>query len=72
LKLEPGQIFEYYLNDLTKEPEKVCYRVAYNTGIDIILVMAEDKEIITIYINSAEDKHETLNHSLYIKGGKNG
>jgi len=65
LKLESGQIFEYYLNDLTKEPEKVCYRVAYNPGVDIILIMGEDKNIITIYINSREDNHITLRKELY-------
>ena len=66
LKLEPGQIFEYYLNDLTKEPEKVCYRIQYiKAGVDIILVMLESKEIITIYINSSNDKHETLKKELY-------
>jgi hypothetical protein len=65
LKLESGQIFEYYIHDLTKEPEKVCYRINYNPGIDLILVINQYKEIITIYINSANDKHETLKRSLY-------
>jgi hypothetical protein len=65
LKLESGQIFEYYINDLTNEPEKVCYRVAYNPGIDLVLVINQYKEIITIYINSANDKHETLKKELY-------
>ena len=65
LKLESGQIFEYYLTD-RGEPEKVCYRIPYiKAGVDIILVMAEDKNIITIYINSAKDKHETLKKELY-------
>ena len=65
LKLEPGQIFEYYLTE-NLEPEKVCYRIPYiKAGVDIILVMSESKEIITIYINSSNDKHETLKKELY-------
>lgn len=80
LKLDPEAIFEYYLTD-RGEPEKVCFRVGYNPGqaqhpakhstapgLDLILVISEDKEIITIYINSAEDKHETLKKELYING----
>ena len=70
LTLRTEQIFEYYLRD-NLEPEKVCYRVEFNSGIDLVLVINQYKEIITIYINSAEDKHETLNHSIYIKGGQN-
>lgn len=59
--LEYGQIFEYY----TKEAiEKACYRIPWNES-DIILVLNEEKEIITIYLNSAEDKHSTLKKELY-------
>jgi len=65
LTLEAGQIFEYYLND-KGEPIKICYRIKYISGLDIILVISNKKEIITIYINSSEDKHETLKKELYI------
>ena len=65
LRLEAGQIFEYYLNDRA-EPIKICYRIPYIVGLDIILVISKDKQIITIYINSSEDKHETLRRELYI------
>jgi len=68
LNLLPEQIFEYYLNDLTKEPEKSCYRVNYNPGIDLVLVINQYKEIITLYINSAEDNHITLKNELYQRG----
>jgi hypothetical protein len=64
LKLESGQIFEYYLKD-NLEPEKVCYRVEFNSGIDLILVINQYKEIITIYINSREDRHIELKKELY-------
>jgi hypothetical protein len=64
LKLESGQIFEYYLRD-NLEPEKVCYRVEFNSGIDLILVINQYKEIITIYINSREDRHIELKKELY-------
>jgi hypothetical protein len=67
LKLEAGQIFEYYFNDRA-EPIKVCYRINWLKDLDIILVLNGDKEIITIYINSKEDKHETLKRELYING----
>jgi hypothetical protein len=67
VRLEAGAIFEYYLTD-KGEVDRACYRIAYNKGLDIILVMAEDKEIITIYLNLAEDNHETLRKELYING----
>lgn len=68
VRLEAGAIFEYYLDERTDEPIKVCYRIPYPAGLDIILVMGEDKEIITIYLNSREDKHITLKKELYING----
>jgi hypothetical protein len=68
LTLEAGKIFEYYLDD-EGEPIKVCYRIPFN-GLDIILVMGENKQIITIYLNSKEDLHYTLKRELYIQGGK--
>jgi len=67
LKLNISQIFEYYLDDKDR-PEKICYRISYISGLDIILVIAEDKEIITIYLNSQKDKHETLRKEQYING----
>jgi hypothetical protein len=66
LKLETKFIFEYYINDLTNEPEKVCYRIPYITaGNDLILVMDKNKCIVTIWLNSSYDKHKTLKRSLY-------
>jgi hypothetical protein len=68
LVLDPGAIFEYYLNDQTGEPEKICYRVKYMDDIDLILVVSNLKNIVTIYINSGGDNHITLNKGLYIQG----
>jgi hypothetical protein len=65
LKLEAGEIFEYYLDD-KGEPIKICYRINYQAGLDIILVIGEDKQIITIYLNSKDDLHYTLKRELYI------
>ena len=66
LKLETKFIFEYYINDLTNEPEKVCYRIPYiKAGNDLILVMDRNKTIVTIWLNSSYDKHETLKNNLY-------
>jgi hypothetical protein len=68
VRLEAGAIFEYYLDEKTGEPIKVCYRIAEPAGLDIILVLGEDKEIITIYLNSRGDLHYTLRKELYING----
>jgi hypothetical protein len=67
IRLEAGAIFEYYLTD-KGEVDRACYRITYNNGLDIILVMGEDKEIITIYLNSKDDLHYTLKKELYIQG----
>jgi hypothetical protein len=67
LRLEAGRIFEYYLDERA-EPIKICYRIPYKTGLDIILIVGEAKQIITIYLNSSEDLHYTLRKELYING----
>jgi hypothetical protein len=67
VKLEPDQIFEYYLDNKTREPQKICYRINYNDDIDLILVVSNTKNLITIYINSKDDNHETLKIYLYEK-----
>ena len=60
--LEYGQIFEYYFE---QDIIKICYRISYSEDLDIILVLTTDKKIITIYLNSADDKHDTLKKELY-------
>lgn len=64
LKLCKDWIFEYYTynNEITK----LCYRVEYDL-YDFILVLNNQKKIVTIYINSKEDKHETLKKEIYTR-----
>ena len=62
LNLNYKDIFEYYIDT---DILKACYRINYNKDIDIILVINENKKIVTIYLNSAEDNHYTLKENLY-------
>jgi len=62
LKLDAKNVFEYYL--FGNEIEKLCYRIPYSHS-DIILVVSRYKSIITIYLNSKNDNHETLKKELY-------
>ncbi len=65
VELKAGRIFEYYLDD-RGEPIKMCYRIEYiKAGLDIILVVGRNKQIITIYLNSKNDLHYTLRKELY-------
>jgi hypothetical protein len=69
LKLLASSIFEYYTDDNGKIL-KACYRITYTDNIDLILVISKSKEIITIYTNTKDDEHFTLDTSLYIKNTK--
>jgi len=63
-KLKIESIFEFYkINNII---EKACYRLPYSKDSDIILVIGENKQIITIYLNAINDNHITLNKDLYI------
>lgn len=61
-KLDYNNIFEYYMRE--KKIVKCCYRINY-INCDIILVINDYKNIITIYLNSKEDGHETLRKDQY-------
>ena len=63
VELDYLNIFEYY--KLDGSIEKVCYRIEYNQLLDIILVVNKYKKIITVYMNSKDDKHFTLKSNLY-------
>ena len=63
VELKAEHIFEYYSED--KNIVKLCYRITYNSLQDLILVLTPEKRIITIYINSANDLHDTLKKELY-------
>ena len=62
IELKPEQAFEIYTEGI--DIIKACYRFNYGKA-DIILVLNEDKLIVTIYLNSALDNHETLNKNIY-------
>ena len=65
LKLDSKNVFEYYADD--NGIIKICYRIPYMDNMDIILVLSECKEIITIYLNSNTDLHYFLKQELYSK-----
>lgn len=64
IKLSPLQIFEYYTND-SGNIERIVCRLSYNNAWDIIVVVSAEKNIVTIYCNSTNDNHATLNAQLY-------
>jgi hypothetical protein len=68
VKLRHEDVFEYY-KDEAGSIKKACYRVKYTAGIDIILILSDVKNIITIYTNTADDLHVTLDKNLYIQKG---
>jgi hypothetical protein len=67
LKLDYNDIFELYTND-KNEIIKACYRIISHAIFDLILVISNSKKIITLYANSKDDEHITLNKNLYARG----
>lgn len=65
ITLSANDVFEYYIEG--EEIQRLCYRIKYTEGTDVILVISKDKKIITIYTNESTDEHFTLNYSLYQK-----
>ena len=65
LELESESVFEYYTS--SGRIIKACYRVEWSEAKDIILVVGRGKTIVTMYFNSANDKHSTLNKSNYVR-----
>ena len=65
LKLKSDWIFEYYVSDNEDKIIKICYRIPFKNKQDIILIIGENKQIITIYFNSIDDLHYTLKKELY-------
>ena len=61
--LEEKDIFEYYKKNGIIE--RACYRLESNKHIHYILIVSKEKKLITIYTNSSDDNHVTLNKSLY-------
>lgn len=63
LELQACQCFEYYI--VAGQIDKACYRLPFDADKDVILVLARNKYIVTVYSNSVWDKHETLNKAVY-------
>ena len=66
-QLKSKDVFEFY-TDSKGNIEKLCYRITYTYKDDIILVVSNTKNIVTIYLNSVEDNHTTLKEHLYNTG----
>ena len=62
-----GQIFEYYTED--NKVSKICFKIEYRTSPytvqDLIIVLTNKKDIVTLYINATGDNHSTLKRELY-------
>jgi len=67
LQLDYNNIFEYYVND-KGEILKAVYRINYKNNFALCLVISENKSLVTLYVNSLDDNHITLNEKLYCKG----
>ena len=59
LSLQYENIFEYYIEE--GNITKVCYRLQYTKEQDIILVLSNNKTLISIFLNAVNDNHKTLN-----------
>jgi len=66
-KLNADDVFEYYLNDIGNI-RRACYRLKFNALNDIVIVIGKRKQLITMYYNSTDDEHETLQKELYTRG----
>lgn len=64
IKLDFKQVFEYYSDG---DIVKVCYRINWQKEIDIILCLSDIKMIISIWLNSKDDLHYTLDKNKYNK-----
>ena len=65
LELDSESVFEFYTSG--GQIVKACYRVEWSESKDIILVVGRGKTIVTMYFNSANDKHSTLNKGNYVR-----
>jgi len=68
LKLDSKDIFEYYADNTGIK--KAVYKIDYKGLFDLCIVISDIKNIVTIYINSKNDNHDTLNKNLYVKDEK--
>jgi len=63
LKINSENIFEYYKdNDYIA---KICVRFDWKNE-SVILCLTANKTLVSVWINSVEDTHETLKKELYV------
>lgn len=67
LSLSHTHIFEYYTEkDIIT---KMCFRYTYDKETDIIIVVSNEKRLVTVYYNAKDDEHYTLNKTIYENEG---
>jgi len=66
LTLSASDVFEYYTGD-KGDIIKAVYRVDYRGFFDLCIVISKEKNIVTIYINTKNDNHDTLDKNIYQK-----
>jgi len=52
---------------INRQVVKIVYRTKYNDDFDLILVLSRDASVRTVWLNSVNDKHKTLDRSKYDK-----
>jgi len=57
-----NDVFE--VNESAGQVEKIGFRIGFNSR-DIVFVISKDKHIVTLWTNSKNDKHSTLNKQIY-------
>lgn len=66
--LKYENVFEFYSKD--REIQKACFRISYaEFPVDLIFVMSAEGTVITFYTTNKGDNHDSLDTSLYEKGG---
>lgn len=65
LKLDSNEIFEFYSDNTGIK--KAVFKIDYKGIFDLCIVISDKKKIVTIYINSKNDNHDTLDRGLYVK-----
>jgi len=63
IQLNPEDCFEYYLDDYGVK--KAVFRCHFDTKRDIVLVVAREGLICSMWWNNRNDHHKTLDRRLY-------
>lgn len=56
--LDPEWIFEIYVGKT--DIKKVCFRCSYSEEEDLIIVVTDEKSLVTLYFNDVGDLHDTM------------